>query len=221
MNELVFVDQGDRKKELYTTSEIIADRAKIERRKVKDTIRKYREELETFGLLASYQAESIGGRPREKYRLNEQQATFLLTLLKNTPVVVEFKKELVRQFYAMRAELVKRQVLRESEKPTRRTLTDAIRDNPAHSPHDFKHYTDLAYKTATGRTAAQLRKERGADKKTAAVDLLTSDELSRYERAESQIAVLVDLRMEYQQIKTALAGPAERRINHDRTNADH
>ena len=221
MNELVFVDQGDRKKELYTTSEIVADRTKIERRKVKDTIRKYREELETFGLLASYQAESIGGRPRENYRLNEQQATFLLTLLKNTPIVVEFKKELVRQFYAMRAELVKRQVLRESEKPIRRTLTGAIRDNPAHSPYDFKHYTDLAYKTATGRTAAQLRKERGADKKTAAVDLLTSGELSRYERVESQIAVLVDLRMEYQQIKTALAGLAERRINHDRTNADH
>ena len=122
-----------------------------------------------------------------------------------------FTAAYVMRFREMETELIKRQALREIGKPIRRTLTDAIRDNPAHSPHDFKHYTDLAYKTATGRTAAQLRKERGADKKTAAVDLLTSDELSRYERAEGQIAVLVDLRMEYQQIKTALAGPAERK----------
>lgn len=121
-----------------------------------------------------------------------------------------FTAAYVTRFREMETELIKRQALREIEKPIRRTLTDAIRDNPAHSPHDYKHYTDLAYKTATGRTAAQLRKERGADKKATAADLLTSDELSRYERAESQIAVLIDLRMEYQQIKTALAGQAER-----------
>ena len=210
MNELVFVDQGNRKKEPFTTSEIVAYGARMTHMRIRDAIRKYEKKLEFFGKVGAYQTTLESGQHVPVYHLNKQQVTFLLILLKNTPVVVEFKNELVRQFYAMRAELVKRQVLRESEKPTRRTLTDAIRDNPAHSPHDYKHYTDLAYKTATGRTAAQLRKERGADKKATAADLLTSDELSRYERAESQIAVLIDLQMEYQQIKTALVGPVER-----------
>lgn len=77
------------------------------RRKIRDAIRKYENDLETFGVLASYQAETTankeGGRKALVYRLNEQQAAFLLTLLKNTPVVVAFKKELVRQFYAMRS----------------------------------------------------------------------------------------------------------------------
>ena len=36
------------------------------------------------------------------YHLNEQQATLLMTYLKNTEQVRAFKKELVRQFYAMR-----------------------------------------------------------------------------------------------------------------------
>ena len=211
MNELVFVDQGNRK-EPFTTSDIIAKYAGISYRSVKQLIDKHHNELERFGIMQFEIALSgKAGRPKNVYHLNEEQATLLITFLKNTEPVIAFKSELVRQFYTMKTELIKRQALREIGKPIRRTLTDAIRDNPAHSPHDFKHYTDLAYKTATGRTAAQLRKERGADKKTAAVDLLTSDELSRYERAEGQIAVLVDLRMEYQQIKTALAGPAERK----------
>lgn len=35
-------------------------------------------------------------------RLNEQQATFVISLMKNTKPVVEFKKELVKQFYEMK-----------------------------------------------------------------------------------------------------------------------
>lgn len=105
MKELVFVEPKG--KEPYTTSEVIAKCAGIARRKIRDAIRKYENDLETFGVLASYQAETTankeGGRKALVYRLNEQQAAFLLTLLKNTPAVVEFKKELVRQFYAMRS----------------------------------------------------------------------------------------------------------------------
>lgn len=36
------------------------------------------------------------------YRLNEQQATFVISLMRNTKPVVEFKKELVKQFYEMK-----------------------------------------------------------------------------------------------------------------------
>jgi len=118
--------------EPYTTSEIIAKGTGIEHRKLRDTIRKYKAEIETFGLSASYQAESSGGRPATGYILNEQQATFLLTLLKNTPAVVAFKKELVRQFYAMRSLLLERaspiwQDTRSLGKEIRRRETDTIK----------------------------------------------------------------------------------------------
>jgi phage regulator Rha-like protein len=97
--------------EPYTTSEIIAEGTGINHRRVRDAIRKYQTELETFGRVGAYQTplETNGGTQTVPgYLLNEQQATFLLTLLKNTPVVVAFKKELVRQFYAMRDELARR-----------------------------------------------------------------------------------------------------------------
>ncbi len=134
MKELVFVEPKGR--EPYTTSEVIAERTGISRRKIRDAIRKYENDLETFGVLASYQAETTankeGGRKALVYRLNEQQAAFLLTLLKNTPVVVAFKREFVRQFYAMRSLLFEKttplwQDTRQMGKEIRQRETDSIK----------------------------------------------------------------------------------------------
>ena len=202
--------------EPYTTSEIIAEGTGIEHRKLRDTIRKYKTELETFGVSASYQAETPsnqeGGRKVIGYILNEQQATFLLTLLKNTPVVVAFKKELVRQFYAMRDELTRRRELRAIGKPIRRSLTDALRDSgevERMKGHAYGTYTNLAYKLATGKTARQLRRERAAAKDAQAVDILTAAELEEYQRKEAAIAVLLDAGLCYDTIKAALAGEGD------------
>ena len=198
--------------EPYTTSEIIAEGTGIDRRKVRDAIRKYQTELEAFGRVASYQAplETKGGTQTiTGYILNEQQATFLLTLLKNTPVVVAFKKELVRQFYAMRDELARRRELRAVGKPVRRSLTDALRDSgevERMKGHAYGTYTNLAYKLATGRTARQLRRERGAAKDAKAVDVLTAEELEAYQQKEAAIAVLLDAGLCYDTIKAVLAG---------------
>ena len=42
------------------------------------------------------------GRPEKEYFLNEQQATLLMTYLRNNEVVKEFKKNLVRAFYSLK-----------------------------------------------------------------------------------------------------------------------
>lgn len=218
--------------EPFTTSEIIADGTGVGRRKVKDAIRKYRAELEAFGKVASYQtafepkAETISasyqaeikgqetrGRKAIGYILNEQQATFLLTLLKNTPVVVEFKRELVRQFFVMREELAHRRELRAIGKPIRRSLTDALRDSgevERMKGHAYGTYTNLAFKLATGKTARQLRQERGADKAAHAVDFLTAEELVTYQRKEAAITVLLDAGLCYDNIKAVLVGEVSR-----------
>ena len=163
MNDLVFLDPNRLDAVPFTTSNVNAEMTGMNHRRVKDAIRKHESTFLEFGLLGAYETESSGGRPEEIVKLNEEQATFLMTLLKNTPTVVAFKKELVRQFYAMRRELVSRQVNRAKMLPTRRDLTDAIRDCIPESPHKgmwYKHYTDLAYRAAFGMSAAQLRKER-------------------------------------------------------------
>lgn len=203
--------------EPYTTSQIIAEGTGMSHRRVRDAIRKYQAELEVFGRVGAYQTalETKGGIQNVPgYILNEQQATFLLTLLKNTPVVVTFKKELVRQFYAMRDELVQRRELRAVGKPIRRSLTDALRDSgevERMKGHAYGTYTNLAYKLATGRTARQLRQERGADKSAKAGDILTAAELETYQRKEAAIAVLLDAGLCYDTIKAALAGEGAHR----------
>lgn len=195
----------------FTTSKVIAEMTGMNHRRVKDSIRKHKEDLESFGLLGAYETESTGGRPEEIFKLNEEQATFLMTLLKNTPVVVAFKKELVQQFYTMRKELRDRAVKRARLAPTRREMTDAIRDYVPESPHKgmyYRHYTDLAYRAAFGKSAVQIRKERNAPRKANASDYLTSAELSSVTRIEKQIGVLVEMRMNYAQIKSIVLNPA-------------
>lgn len=75
----------------------------------------------------------IGGATHEKiYFLNEEQATFIITLLRNSKVVVKFKKELVRQFYSMRKFLLEKQskqwnTTRIDNKTNRLKETDVIK----------------------------------------------------------------------------------------------
>ena len=120
-----------------------------------------------------------------------------------------FTAQYVQAFHAMRDELARRRELRAIGKPIRRSLTDALRD-PGEvermKGHAYSTFTDLAFKLATGRTARQLRRERGAAKEDNAVDILTAAELEAYQRKEAAIAVLLDAGLTYDTIKAALAG---------------
>lgn len=147
---------------------------------------------------------SRGTNEQKIYCLNEQQATLVITYLKNTAPVRSFKKELVRQFYLMRSELMQRKAARAELKPIRRELTDIIRDSPDVGRWAYKHFTDLAYKHALGKTAAQIRKERGADATAPAVAYMTAEELEKVSKASQQIVVLIDLGMGYEEIRDLL-----------------
>ena len=199
---LVFLEAGD--DEPFTTDEIIASCAQVRRSTVTRLIRNHQKDLETFGRLG-FEIRALqtkgGIQDVKTYHLNEQQATLLITYLRNTEPVKAFKKALVREFYAMRAEIARFKALRTEGKPQRRSLTDMIRDNPNHSKWDYKLYTDLAYKAAFGKTAAQIKKDRapGSDRRT--LDLLTADELEAYQKQEAAIAGLYAVGIDYETMK--------------------
>lgn len=115
-----------------------------------------------------------------------------------------FTAAYVTRFHEMEAELLKRRELRAEGKPQRRSLTDMIRDNPEAHRWDYKLYTDLAYKAAFGKTAAQIRKERAPGSKRRAVDLLTADELTVYQKQENAVASLYAVGVDYEAMKTVL-----------------
>ena len=112
-----------------------------------------------------------------------------------------FTAAYVTRFHEMEAELARRSILRTEGKPQRRSLTDMIRDNPNHSKWDYKLYTDLAYKAAFGKTAAQIKMDRapGSDRRT--LDLLTADELEAYQKQEAAIAGLYAVGIDYETMK--------------------
>ena len=125
---LVRIERND----CFTDTLIVAKGTGIAHRRVKDQIRRYESQFTELGLSGAYQTESSGGRPEEIYLLYEPQASFLITLLKNTPAVVKFKLELVKQFYAMRLLLLERQTAdwqqaRALGKQARLEETDAIK----------------------------------------------------------------------------------------------
>ena len=105
MNNLVLVKNND----TFTNSIIIANGTGNRHKNVKELIVKYQTQLKALGTLSVSNGESSGGRPEQYYLLNEPQATFLITLLKNTKIVVDFKLELVKQFYAMRKFILEKQ----------------------------------------------------------------------------------------------------------------
>lgn len=89
-------------------------------------------------------------------------------------------------------------------KQIRLSMTDAIRD-AGFSPHFYKHFTNLCYKSAIGFNATQIRKARGVEKGKNILDFLTIEEHEAVNKREQQIATFIGLGMEYEQIKEILA----------------
>nr|DAJ18747.1 MAG TPA: hypothetical protein [Siphoviridae sp. ctoof1] len=207
MSNLVYLSPNT--EEPFTTSEVIAECAGVKRDTVQKLVQRHEKDLHEFGKVGFEIRPLSGsktGQTVKVYHLNEQQATLLLTFLRNTPVVIEFKKELVRQFFAMRKELMNIKAIKAERKPLRTSMTDAIKALPD-SPHNqfkYSQYTDLAYMAALGKTARQLRKERGAEKSATASDYMSSDELAAVSKMENRISVLLEVGMDYQKVKNCL-----------------
>ena len=207
MSELVYLAPNTQ--EPFTTSEVIAECAGVKRHAIQALIQQHEKDFREFGKVAFEMRPLEGSRTGQMvkvYHLNEQQATLLMTYLRNTDVVRAFKKELVRQFFAMRKELLNIKTVKVERKSIRLGMTDAIKALPD-SPHKkfkYNQYTDLAYRAALGKSARQLRKERGANKAATASDYMSADEIAAVSSMENHIAVLLNVGMEYQQIKSYL-----------------
>lgn len=99
--EIVKVENG----EPMTSTLQIALGLGIQHATVIKLVRTYMPDFQEFGgvrfRIQSF--ETGGGVQQRKYApLNEQQATFLMTLMRNSPRVIEFKKALVKAFFETR-----------------------------------------------------------------------------------------------------------------------
>ena len=116
------------------------------------------------------------GQSKRDYILNEQQATLLITFLRNTAPVIAFKSALVKAFFKLRNEVTEFRYQRALEKPKRKTLHDSIENWEQAPKHAHSTVTNLLLKGTTGMNKRQLVEHRGG--KTG-IDSLNSLELIR------------------------------------------
>ncbi|MBS0950222.1 Rha family transcriptional regulator [Weissella minor] len=202
-NELVFYH--NLKDAPYTTVSVIEKFTKNSRHSIMQLINRHKNKLEELGVLAFEMRKPLkgskGGRPIKEIHLNEDQATFLITLLENTPTVVNFKFALVTAFRQAKQELINQQVLLERNHQTNKDLGEVIKEHFPDNPFMYSTFHNLAYKVAIGMNPKQVKQSRNVAN---AQDALTSDELDKVERYRTIIANLIELGMDYQQIKQKL-----------------
>ncbi|OLF66316.1 repressor [Levilactobacillus brevis] len=209
MNDLVFLSSQQVDAEPFTTGDVIAKYAGIARKSVNELIRRYKDDLEDFGVLPFEMAKpikgSLGGHPRRVWYLNKNQANLLITYLDNTKPVRQFKKALVRQFDAMQRELIERRAQFELGKQFSKSLHATIADSQIKMHgHEYSTFNRLIYKQALGVDSTKLRKSRDIPKGEAITMYLSSDEAEAVRLVKNRVEVLLDVGMDYQQIKQAL-----------------
>lgn len=142
MNNLVAIQE----KQAVTTSLVVAEGCQLTHRTVIRLVRKYRYDFEEFGTL-NFESSKSGGRDTEYAILNEDQATYLITLFRNTGIVRRFKIELVKAFRRITNQLAKLQkadpefrYVRDDSKVSQRHLTDAIKSSRDEAGKETRAY---------------------------------------------------------------------------------
>ncbi len=173
MNDLVYSLNGG----LVTDQNKISTISKVDINSIQRLIRNYKQDLECFGELG-FELQKIAKTNKKIYFLNEQQATLLLTYMKNSESVRNAKKVLVFAFYQMKEKL--RSLEQEQEKARFKSLSDEnLRLN------SLNHHQKIGYKSQLAQ-----QKEKYENKiKALKYDLEKKKELS-FKRKLSQKELL-------------------------------
>ena len=209
MNELIFKDKYGEltfnyKDEAFTDSRILAQGAEVEHRAVIQLITNHLDDVSEFGRVAFQMIpfETNGGIQKMKVcRLNEQQATFVISLMKNTKPVVAFKKELVKQFYKMER-FIKTLVEARKEFPLLTENIKLLHDNP--KPYHFSNECDMINRIVTGMSAKQFRQAHGIEKGKSIRPYLTNEQIQLMETLQKVDVGLLVAVSDYEQRKRYL-----------------
>ena len=205
MNELTF----NYRDEAFTDSIILAKGAGIEHRAVIQLITTYLDDVSEFGRVTFQMLpfETKGGVQKMKIcRLNREQATFIISLMKNTKAVVAFKKELVKQFYQME-QYIKTLVSARNEFPLLTENIKLLHDEP--KPYHFSNECDMINRLVIGMSAKQFRQANGIEKHGSIRPYLTAEQiklLDTLQKADVGLLISVpDFEQRKQYLKDYLA----------------
>lgn len=188
----------------YTSSLALAKGGRVEHRAIISLINTHLGDLQDFGRV-TFEMRPLptkGGVQNVKTcRLNKEQATFLITLMRNTRPVVAFKKELVKQFYEME-QFIATVVSTRHDYPL---LTEAVKmahDEP--KPYHFANEADMLNRLITGYSAKEFRAKHGVAKGESIRPHLTPEQIALMEILQKVDTGLLIAVPDYQQRKRYL-----------------
>lgn len=138
-----------------------------------------------------------------KTRVYNEEGIYFIAFHAETERAFAFQKAVAKILKQLRKGYQVWLLEREKGKATRRTLTDAIKEDYPDSPHKrfmYKNFTDLAYRTVFGKTAKQLKEEYGDNIR----DKLSDSQLKKLKAVEGLIENYVALGYGYDTIKSIL-----------------
>ena len=140
--------------EIFTNSKVIADGTNNKHHSIMAILQKYKEDFKEFGEVRFKMEPLPSGQKEKIYFLNEQQATLLMTYLRNNEITRKFKKNLVSQFFKMRSFIVEKQTkhwsdTRIANKENRMKETDVIKLLVEYAKEQGSTHSDKLYMTYT------------------------------------------------------------------------
>lgn len=84
--------------DVFTNSKMIAKGSGIEHKRIKELINKHEERIEFFGKKVTFEDATLSGQKEVIYNLNEMQATFLITLLRNAELTRKGEADYIQEF---------------------------------------------------------------------------------------------------------------------------
>lgn len=180
-----------RKDEVFTNSKVIAEGTDNKHHSITAIVQKYESDFGEFGKVRFEMRPLPSGQKEKIYLLNEEQATLLMTYLRNSVITRKFKKELVRQFYAMRRFLIEKQSklwsdTRIASKENRLKETDVIKLLVEYAREQGSTHSDKLYLTYTKLAKTVIRGKR---------DEMTASELNNLTLVESIILQTIKIDM--------------------------
>lgn len=206
-----------------TNTSVIAEQCAISHQAVLRHVRTHRSEFEEFGQLG-FEIRVVSahgaGQPTEVALLNEDQATYLITLLRNTDTVRRFKRALVKAFRAALDEIERlyRDPPRTDSLIEKRRagllMSEALREwreeqGKCTQPHHYSNEHRLCNATLTGSSAP-------IDEAS-----LPNEELELLKRIRARNTALIEAELPYAERKRRLARFAIRQRTQRLSQATH
>ena len=198
-----------KKFELFTQSDLIAQGVNKSHDTVIKLIDRNLNDLNEFG--------EVGFEIRAGYNnaqvrvaiLNEQQATLLITYMRNNEQVIKFKKTLVKAFFDMRSLLSAKINDRNIAKVEYKPMTDAIKFEKEHQGKEVKYYhfsneADLINRIALGMTSAKFKVHHDINKNESIRDYLTPCQIKCITDLQRANTTFIQLGMEFEERKLRL-----------------